>query len=448
VTSAVAAPDTLEHGAGTSPGAHVAAAARIERRKLAAQLPLRLLVVVCALGPFVFAMLLRIQSGTPSDALFGVWVHSSGFAISLVVLGFAATWGFPIIAGVLAGDLFASEDRHRTWKTILTRSRTLDEVFAGKVLAAMASALVLGLLLAASSVLAGLILVGGRQMVDLAGRELAPAHLLLLVSLSWLISLLPVLAYTSVAILLSVATRNGIIGALGPILVALLTQLLDLLGNGVWVHLLLIGSAFDAWHGLFVAHPFFGPLIASSFVCLAWILGSLGAAWLILRRREFIGATSRSDGWRMPVRIVAGGIALIALLALGTNLGPVGVTSRKLSQTLAPEFQRLTILQQDLLGHPIPASARYHILPVCGRRGAKPEGPGDWTCTMNVYILLAAGSHPLTDTPVGYDVSVQSNGCYKAQSPPLLVGQAEIHDTAGRTVVNPIVTIYGCFNVL
>ena len=91
---------------------------------------------------------------------------------------------------------------------------------------------------------------------------------------SWLISLLPLLAYTSLAILFSVASRNGIVGVLGPILVALLTQLLALIGNGVWVHLLLIGSAFDAWHGLFVGHPFFGPLVVSLLVCLAWIAGS------------------------------------------------------------------------------------------------------------------------------------------------------------------------------
>jgi len=67
---------------------------------------------------------------------------------------------------------------------------------------------------------------------------------------------------------------------------------------------------------------------------------------------------------------------------------------------------------------------------------------------MNVYILLSKGTQPLTDTPVAYDVSVQSNGCYKATSPPLLVGQSTIRNTRGRSVVNPIVTIYGCFNVL
>ena len=438
----------LEHSSPASSWSRVRSAAALERRKLLSQLPLRLLGGVCLLGPFAFALILKIQSGTPSDALFGVWVHTSGFAISLVVLGFAATWGFPIVAGVLAGDLFSSEDRHGTWGTLLTRSRTVDEIFAGKVLAALTFAVVLGLVLAVSSVLAGLLLVGGQQMVDLSGRELAPAHLLLLVSLSWLIALLPLLAYTSLALLFSVVTRNGIIGVLGPILVALLTQLLALIGNGVWVHLLLIGSAFDAWHGLFVTHPFFGPLVVSVFVCVGWIAVTLGAAWLILRRREFIGSVSRRGGWRGPLRIVVAGIGLVALLALGTNLGPAGVTSRKLSSTLAPEFKRLTILQQNLLGHPIPAGARYHILPVCGRRGAKPVGQGDWNCTMNVYILLARGTQPLTDTPVAYDVSVQSNGCYKAQSPPLVVGQSTIRDTRGRTVVNPIVTIYGCLNVL
>ena len=77
-----------------------------------------------------------MQSGTPSDALFGAWVHSSGFAISLVILGFAGTWGLPVIAGLLGGDLFASEDRHGTWKTILTRSCARSEVYIAKLLAA------------------------------------------------------------------------------------------------------------------------------------------------------------------------------------------------------------------------------------------------------------------------------------------------------------------------
>jgi ABC-2 type transport system permease protein len=427
----------------------VISAARTERQKLVAQLPLRLLTVICLLGPLVFAILLKVQSGTPSDALFGAWVHSSGFAVSLVVLGFAANWGFPIIAGVLAGDLFAAEDRQGTWKTILTRSRTLEEVFAGKALAAITFALALGVLLAVASLVAGVSLVGAHQLVDFGGSERSPVHLLALVAISWLICLPPLLAYTSLAILFSVATRNGIFGVLGPLLVALVTQLLDLVGNGVWLHLLLIGSAFDAWHGLFAAHAFFGPLLVSLIVCLAWIAGSLGAAWLILNRRDFIGASeSRRSGWRAPLRIALGGTGLIAVLALASSWGPVGVTAPRLTASLAPEFRRLTLLQQDLLGHPIPAGAQYRILPVCGARGTRRLGPGDWACTMNVYVILPGARQPLSDTPVSYDVSVQSNGCYKASSPPAYVGRADIRDTSGQIVVNPLVTIYGCVDIL
>jgi len=313
----------------------------------------------------------------------------------------------------------------------------------------MSVALVLGVLVAASSLLAGLILVGAQRLVDFGGNELAPAHVLALVVLSWLISLLPVLAYTSLAVLFSIASRNGIVGVLGPILVALVTQLVVLIGKGVWVHLLLIGSAFDAWHGLFAGHPFFGPLFVSMIVCVGWIAAALGASWQILRRRAFVaGSESRRSGWRAPVRIVAAATALIALLALASNVGPAGVTAQRLSASLGPEFHRLTLLQQGLLGHPIPASAHYRIVPVCGRRGGTPVGPGDWTCTMNVYIVIAQGTQPLTDTPVGYDVSVQSNGCYKAASPPGFVGQAQIRDTRGRNVVNPLTIIYGCFNIL
>ena len=62
-----------------------------ELYKLMSQLTTRILFLVCALGPLAFAAILKVQSGTPSDALFGVWVHSSGFAISLVILGFSGS---------------------------------------------------------------------------------------------------------------------------------------------------------------------------------------------------------------------------------------------------------------------------------------------------------------------------------------------------------------------
>jgi len=421
---------------------------RAERRKLMAQVPVRVLALACVLGPFAFAAVLKLQNGVPADTLFGVWVHSSGFAIALVVLGFGGSWGFPVIAGVLAGDLFSSEDRHGTWKSVLTRSALREDVFAGKALAAGAFATALLALAAVSSLLAGLLLTGAHPLVGLSGTQLSVGRALGLTLVSWLVSLLPMLAFTSMAMLFSVATRNGIIGVLGPVLVALAMQLLALIGSGSWVHLLLVASAFDDWHGLLSGHPFFGPLIVGSIVSVAWAAACLGGAWLLLRRRDFAGTpVVRRHGWVLPLRTVLGSAAVIAVLAAAVNLGPAGVTEHKLESSIAPAFNDLTILQQRELARTVPPGAKLKLLTSCKRRAGASRGPGDdWTCTLDVFIPQP-GANPFQETPVTYDMSVRSNGCYKAEAPPSFVGQQLMRDGRGHNVVNPLFTIYGCFDI-
>src|SRR5262249_26044300 len=124
---------------------------RVELAKLFAQLPVRVVATVCLLAPFAFAAVLRVQSAVPADTLFGRWVHVSGFALPLVVLGFAGSWGFPVLAGLVAGDVFSGEDRHDTWKTLLTRSCGRRSIFVGKTVAAAACAVGMVALLALSS---------------------------------------------------------------------------------------------------------------------------------------------------------------------------------------------------------------------------------------------------------------------------------------------------------
>jgi len=420
---------------------------RSERRKLAAQTPARLLALVCLLGPFAFAAVLGLQSGVPADTLFGVWVHTSGFAVSLVVLGFAGSWGFPVIAGVLAGDLFSAEDRHGTWKTLLTRSCSRWDVFAGKVLAAAMFGAAMVAITALSSLVAGLVVAGDHPLVGLSGTLLSGGRSLALVLASWVLSLFPLLAFMSIAVLFSVATRNGIMGVLGPILVALAMQLLALVGSGTWVHTLLVASAFDDWNGLFTAHPFFGPLVLGSLVSVAWMVACLGVSWLILRRRDFAGPpVARRPGWVMPARAVVGTAVVLAALAAAGNLGPAAITASRLKAAITPTFNDLTLLQQRLLGRVVPAGAKLRILTSCNRRAGASTGPGDdWSCTLDVFIPQP-GAVPFQQTPVTYDVSVKSDGCYKAEAPPSFVGQQMMRDAQGHNVVNPLFTIYGCFD--
>jgi ABC-2 type transport system permease protein len=416
---------------------------RVERRKLLAQLSTRVLALVCVLGPVAFAALLRLQSGVPADTLLGAWVHTSGFAIPFVVLGFGGFWGFPLLAGVLAGDLFSCEDRYGTWKTVLTRSASRKEVFAGKILAAATFAAALVGVTALSSLAAGLLLTGDQPLVGLSGTVIPSGECLLLVLASWLLSLLPVLAFTSLAVLFSVATRNGIIGVLGPVLVGLVMHLLGLIGSGTWLHMLLLASAFDDWHGLLSAPKFYDPLIIGSCVCVLWTLACLGASWLILRGRSFAGTPiGRRPGWVAPVRVVAASTALILVLGIAGNWGPAGVTRARLESSITPVFNRLTRLQQAQLGRPLSQRTELNDRTLCRHRSGKSQGPGDdWSCAITIVTPRAGELET-----VGYDLSVESDGCYKADAPTSFVGQQMMSDAHGHSIVNPLFTIYGCFD--
>ena len=248
--------------------------------------------------------------------------------------------------------------------------------------------------------------------------------------------------------LLSAATRNGIAGVLGTVLVALVMQLLAFVGTGTWVHTLLLASAFGGWHGLFTAHPFYSQLLVACIVSVAWIVACLTATWAILRRRDFAGTQSRRPGWGTPVRAVVLSTALIALLAVASSWGPAGVTTARLTYSMAPTFSNLTLIEQRLVGRTGETTTNLRVLAHCGRRSGGSVGPGDdWYCTV-VALIAQPGVVPFWGTPVTFDMSVQSDGCYKAEAPPTSVGNLLMRDAHGHLVVNPLATIYGCFNTI
>jgi ABC-2 type transport system permease protein len=436
---------TLAVGAPTAvgerrPGAR--SVLRVELAKLLAQTPARVLPVVCVLAPFAFVAVLAIQSAVPQDTLFGRWVHTTGFAVPLVVLGFAGAWGLPVIAGVAAGDSFAGEDRHGTWKTLLTRSCRRSDVFVGKTLAAFVYAAALVALLAASSIAAGVLTVGAQPLVGLSGQTIAPGHSLVLVVAGWAAALLPVLAFTSLAVLFSVVTRSSVAGVLGPLLVALVMQLLSLVGSGEIMRALLLSTTLDAWHGLFVAPAYAGPLEQSAVVSAVYVGVCLGVSWLVLRRRDFAGTVGRR-GRAGLVRGLAVVVAVLAVLAVAGSVGPTPITAAKLQRSLATTFGNLVVLQQTMLGRHVPAGASLNVMPACRRRGvATPRrGPGDnWLCTVNVVTPSAS------QVPVNYDVTVRPNGCYTAEGPPSFIGPATIRERGGRSSVNPLFQFDGCFD--
>jgi ABC-type transport system involved in multi-copper enzyme maturation, permease component len=261
----------------------------VECAKLAAQLKSRIVLAACVAGPFAFAAAMRVQSSLPEDTLFGRWVKESGFAIPLVVLGFAALWVFPVVTSVVGGDLFAAEDRHGTWKTLLTRSRSRSEIFLGKVVTAFGFSILAILVLAASSIAAGLLIIGDQPLVDLSGVLLPSSQALGRVGLAWASVLPPACGLTALAVLLSVATRSSAAGIGLPVVIALVMQLYALVDGPEIVRRLLITSAFGAWHGLLAEPAYYGPLVYGSATSVGVAVTCLLLAHRILQRRDIGG---------------------------------------------------------------------------------------------------------------------------------------------------------------
>ena len=420
------------------------AVSRFEMAKLLAQWPTRILALVCVLAPLAFAGVLRLQSGVPQDTLFGVWVHTSGFAIPLVILSFAGAWGFPIIAGIVGGDMFASEDRHGTWKTLLTRSCTRGEIFLGKAATAFAYTLAMVVLLAAASIVAGLVATGTQPLVGLTGQTVGSGHAAALTIASWGICLLPALGFTALALLISAVTRSSAAGMLGPLVASLAMQLLALVGSGNAVRALLLSTALDGWNGLFAAPAYARPIEWAVLISLCYIIASLAVAWRSLRHRDVAGASTQERGWGRQLRVLAIAIAVVAVLGAISDLGPTSITSGKLEKSISQTFSNLTVLQQQDLGRHVPAGARLDVAALCRRQGVlqTQRGPGpDWFCAIYIPRL------PHDPTEVSYEVDVKPNGCYIASGPPGFIGPLMIRRPNRPPVVNPLFRFEGCFEV-
>ncbi|MBL7492775.1 ABC transporter permease [Frankia sp. AgB1.9] len=265
------------------------AAYRWEAAKLVAQARTRATLTICLVAPFVFVVLLDQQSQVPKDTLFGRWIHASGFATPLFILGFASQWVFPLLTSIVAGDIFSSEDQYGTWKTILTRSHSRTQIFLAKTLAAATFAVLVIVVLGLATLAAGLLLVGHQPLEGLSGTVLPSGRAADLVLAAWATTLPPLLGFTALGIMLSVLSRNSAVGIAGPLVIGLVMQVYTFLNGPDGVRHLLLVTPFDAWHGLARDHPYYGPLWQGALVSAGYVVVCLTVAHLVLRRRDITG---------------------------------------------------------------------------------------------------------------------------------------------------------------
>ncbi|MBA9043739.1 MULTISPECIES: ABC transporter permease [Streptomyces] len=389
---------------------------RFELVKLVSQWRIRLLVLACWIVPALFVAGVSVQSTLPSDTLFGRWMHATGWAGPLVVLGFAGTWALPLLTSVVAGDVFAAEDRLGTWRHLLVIVRSARRIFVAKTLASLTVILLLMAGLAVSGAVGGLLAVGNQQLVGLDGHLLAPSDAAVKVLLAWVAVLAPTLALAGIGLLGSVTLGRSPMGLLLPAVVALAMQLAQMLPLPLVVRLALPGYAFIAWNGLFTDPGQVGPLLIGVAVSLAWALTATVLAYVLFLRRDFTDLGYDGSGRRA---VTAGLLPLAGLLAFSaaviapaTGVSGSGIEQDKVQHSLATAFAHLYRMQTEQLHRPAVTEAQLRATAACdkGSDRVAAQGPGnDWRCVVSWHLPGVEA----TGTAV-YQLDVTSDGRFVA----------------------------------
>ncbi|MFF9155032.1 ABC transporter permease [Streptomyces sp. NPDC014846] len=406
---------------------------RFELTKLVAQWRIRLLVLSCWIAPALFVAGVSKQGTLPSDTLFGRWMHATGWAGPLVVLGFAGTWALPLLTSVVAGDVFASEDRLGTWRHLLVAVRSPRRIFVAKALASLTVILLLVTGLACSSVAGGLAAVGNQPLVGLDGHLLAPGEAAGKVLLAWVCVIAPTLALAAIGLLGSVTLGRSPMGLLVPALVAFVMQLAQMLPLPVVVRLALPNYAFVAWNGLFTDPAQLGPLLIGVAVSLVWAVLATVLAHVLFLRRDFTNPLYDGSGRRAVtagVLPLAGLTAVtVAVVSVTTGAEGSGIEQDKVQRSVATAFAHLYRLQTDELNRPAVREAQLRATATCDKGSVKvaAEGPGnDWRCVVSWHLpgVEAVGSaiYQLDVTPDGRfmadgDGPKEVNGYFLVRTP-------------------------------
>lgn len=260
-----------------------------EVRKLVSQARCRWTLLAAALAPLPIVAVIHSQPRPPKDTLFGRFATDNGFAMALLVLGFAGQWILPLLTAIVAGDIFASEDSHGTWKTVLTRSVGRGRLFTAKAITALGFGCLALIVLAASTMVASYLVVGRQPLTGLGGQLILPGQAAQLVAEAWASALGPTIAFTCLALLLSVVSRNPAVGVAAPVVIAMAMQLLGAVGAMEPARPYLPTTGFETWHGLFAAPVFRLPMASSFLACAAWSAACLTLAAVALRRRDITG---------------------------------------------------------------------------------------------------------------------------------------------------------------
>ena len=128
------------------------------------------------------------------------------------------------------------------------------------------------------------------------------------------------------------------------------------------------------------------------------------------------------------------------VVAVLSGCGP-SFEAPSLAAAVGPVFANLYVRAQVEQGRTGVTPESLHVTTVCSRGGHNTpnRGPGaDWAC----MVGFNDGDGPFQQ--VLYETTLKPDGCFVADAPPAVVGDASFVDVTGRRRVNPLYVLDGC----
>lgn len=399
--------------------------------KLTSQWRVRLAVLAAWVGPAVCILVITRQSSLPADTLFGRRMLESGWADSLVVLGFAEFLVLPLLTSLVAGDVFASEDRLGTWRHLLIAVRSPRRIFLAKAFAGYSLVLVMLAGLAISSIVGGLVAVGGHPLIGLDGHSFSGGAAAARVLTAWLSVLPATLTLASIGLLGSVLFGRSPLGLALPVVAAFGMDGMLQLPFPAIVRLALPYNSFLAWRGLFTDPAQAGPVLIGLAVNLAWILVLTALAYRLFVRRDFTDVSYDGAPGRQVLTAIAPVAGLLAAAALAIAVvghpSGSGIDRQKLERSLASSYAQLYALQNHELQRTPITAAQTHATASCHNGSQTDRGPGnDWRCVITWQVpgstVVGNAIYQLEVTPDGRYVAdgdgpKEVNGFFQVRTP-------------------------------
>jgi ABC-2 type transport system permease protein len=101
--------------------------------------------------------------------------------------------------------------------------------------------------------------------------------------------LIPLLAVTSIGVLLSTTTRNSAAAVVGTVGIVILLLIVSQIPGLESLKPYLLNEQFENWHGLLRTPTDWAPIAHSAWVCALYAVPSLIAAYLVFLRRDVAG---------------------------------------------------------------------------------------------------------------------------------------------------------------